>query len=64
MALVTIIWNPSRSRVIDPNLPEFNCPVRFPIIQQPNPKGPKGGAVELEVLATDTLIPGTNFIKE
>lgn len=64
MALVTIIWNPARSRVIDPSLPEFNCPVRFPIIQAPNPKGVKGGAVELEVLATDALIPGTNFVKE
>jgi hypothetical protein len=65
MSLVTLIWNPQRSRSIDPTLPEFNCPIRFPIIQKPDPKAAKNGSTqELEVFATDTLIPGTNFIKE
>lgn len=66
MSLITLIWTPQKSRVADPTLPEFNCPVRFPVVQSPNTKTAKSGGStqELEVLATDTLIPGTNFVKE
>jgi hypothetical protein len=61
-AYATVIWNPEKLKVLDPSRPTPNHPVRLPIIQTAGKGETKGK--ELEVLATEPLIQGSNLVKE
>jgi hypothetical protein len=61
-AYATVIWNPEKLKVLDPSRPTPNHPVRLPIIQTAK-KGESAGK-ELEVLATEPLVQGSNLVKE
>lgn len=60
---VTLIWQPAKSKQLDPSHPTLNAPVRFPVVQSA-PAGKKGSTQELEVQAQVSLIDGSNLVSE